>query len=188
MLQRGAMRKKIIRVSKFMSSVLRHKPELIGLSVDHAGWVEVDELLFRASQAGVALNRKLLEQVMRQNNKQRFSFSDDGLRIRANYGHSIPVDLGLASLAPPDTLFHGTATRFLEAIKRKGLVSRQRNYVHLSSEQQTAINVGRRHGRPTVLTVEAGRMYARGFEFLYSADGVWLTEKVPVEHIIFPVS
>ena len=181
------MRKRLIRVSKFLSLVLRHKPELIGLSVEHGGWVEVDELLSRARQAGVALDRELLEPVVKQNNKQRFSFSDDGLRIRAQYGHSIPVDLGITPLAPPEILFHGTAIRFLGAIKRRGLVSRKRNYVHLSSDQETAIMVGRRHGRPTLLTVGAGRMYERGFQFFCSAEGVWLTEKVPVEHLIFPV-
>jgi putative RNA 2'-phosphotransferase len=182
------MGKRLIRVSKFLSRVLRHKPELIGLCLDYGGWVEVDELLSRASQAGVALNRELLEHVVKQNNKQRFSFSEDGLRIRADYGHSIPVDLGFTPLEPPEILFHGTAARFLESIKRKGLVSRKRNHVHLSSDQQTAITVGRRHGRPTVLTVEAGRMYERGFQFFCSAEGVWLTEKVPVEHVIFPMN
>ena len=149
--------------------------------------MEVDELLSRAKQAGVALNRELLEQVVKQNNKQRFSLSDNGLRIRAQYGHSIPVDLGLTPLAPPEILFHGTTARSLEAIKRRGLVPRERIYVHLSSDQETAITVGRRHGRPTVLTVEAGRMHERGFQFFCSAEGIWLTEKVPIKHIIFPV-
>jgi len=107
------MRKRLISVSKFLSLEIRHQPELIGLSVHYAGWVEVDELLLRASQSGVGLNRELLEQGAKQNNKQRFSFSDDGLRIRANYGHSIPVNLGFTPHVPPEVLFHGTATSFV---------------------------------------------------------------------------
>jgi len=180
------MNRKLIRISKFLSFVLRHKPQTIGLALDQGGWTRVDELLDRANEAGVSLNEELLQQVVEQNDKQRFSFSEDGLRIRANYGHSIPIDLGFEKLKPPEFLFHGTATRFLEAIKSEGLIPKNRNYVHLSPDEYTAVKVGRRHGRPTVLIIQAGRMYEYGFQFLRSANGVWLTERVPSDHIIFP--
>jgi putative RNA 2'-phosphotransferase len=169
-----------------VSLVLRHKPERIGLSLDRGGWAKVDELLLKANQAGVSLNKDLLQWVVDNNDKQRFSFSQDRQRIRANYGHSMPVDLDFAPSKPPVFLFHGTATRFLESIKRQGLVPRKRNHVHLSPDHQTAIMVGRRHGKPIVLTIRAGRMYERGFQFFCSTNAIWLTERVPAEHILFP--
>ena len=131
------MHRKLVRTSKFLSLVLRHKPEKIGLSLDQGGWAKVDELLLKVNQAGVSLTKDLLQWVVDNNDKQRFCFSQDRRRIRANYGHSIPVDLDLAPSKPPEFLFHGTATRFVESIKRLGLVPKKRNYVHLSPDQQT---------------------------------------------------
>ncbi len=178
--------KKLVKISKFLSLVLRHKPETIGVSVDQGGWIQVDTLLSAARRAGVSLNKDVLRQVVEQNDKQRFVFSADHLKIRANQGHSIPVDLGLEALVPPEVLFHGTATRFIPSIKRQGLIPKGRRYVHLSPDEQTAVKVGQRHGKPVVLTIQAGQMHECGFLFYCSANGVWLTDKIPVEYIIFP--
>ena len=180
------LNREFVRISKFLSLVLRHKPEKIGLSLDQGGWARLDELLVKTNQAGVSLNKELLQQVVEHNDKRRFSFSEDRQRIRANYGHSIPAYLDFAPSMPPQFLFHGTAIRFLDSIKRQGLVPKKRNYVHLSPDQQTAIKVGRRHGKPIVLTIQAGRMYECSFQFFCSASGVWLTQRVPAEHILFP--
>jgi putative RNA 2'-phosphotransferase len=180
------MNRKLVRISKFLSLVLRHKPETIGLSLDQGGWARVDELIVASNRSGVPLDEGLLREVVKQNDKQRFAFSDDGLRIRASQGHSIPVDLGLEPLMPPKFLYHGTATRFLQSIRRQGLVPGGRNQVHLSPDERTAVRVGQRHGKPLVLTVRAGRMHANGFTFYLSANGVWLTERVPAEYIKFP--
>jgi putative RNA 2'-phosphotransferase len=180
------MDKKLVRISKFLSLVLRHKPETIGLSLDRGGWARVDELIAAANRAGMPLDQASLQQVVEQNNKQRFAFSDDGQRIRASQGHSLPIDLGLEPLAPPQVLYHGTATRFLNSIRRQGLVPRGRTHVHLSPDEPTAVRVGKRHGKPVVLTVQAGRMHQDGFRFYLSANGVWLTEKVPAEYLVFP--
>ena len=132
------------------------------------------------------MNKELLQQVVRGSDKQRFALSYDGLRIRANYGHSVSVDLGLQPVKPPETLFHGTATRFTEAIKKQGLRRGRRVYVNLPPEEPTAINVGKRHGKPMVLMVRALRMYEKGFKFYRSNSGIWLTDNVPPEYIIFP--
>ena len=180
------MNRKLVRISKFLSLVLRHKPESIGLSLDQGGWAKVDELLLKVNQAGVSLNKDLLQWVVDNNDRQRFCFSQNRQRIRANYGHSIPVDLDFAPSKPPEFLFHGTATRFVESIKRLGLVPKKRNHVHLSPDQQTAIKVGGRHGQPIVLTIQAGTMYECGFHFFRSTNGIWLTERVPAEYILFP--
>lgn len=180
------MDKKLVKISKFLSLVLRHKPETIGLSLDQGGWARVDELLAAANRAGVPLDKEVLQQVVEQNDKQRFAFSQDQIMIRASQGHSIPVNLDLEPIVPPQFLFHGTATRFIASIKKRGLISRGRQYVHLSPDEPTAVKVGQRHGKPVVLTIRAGRMHETGCRFYLSANGVWLTDKVPVEYIIFP--
>jgi putative RNA 2'-phosphotransferase len=185
-LNNNSMDKKLVRISKFLSLVLRHKPETIGLSLDRGGWARVDELIAAANRAGMPLDQASLQQVVEQNDKQRFAFSDDGRRIRASQGHSLPVDLGLEPLAPPQVLYHGTATRFLNSIQRQGLVPRGRTHVHLSPDEPTAVRVGQRHGKPVVLRVQARRMHQDGFRFYLSANGVWLTQKVPVEYLVFP--
>lgn len=180
------MQSSLVALSKFLSVVLRHNPASIGLSLDSAGWAQVDDLILAAQKAGKPLTQALLQQIVEQNNKQRFALSADRQKIRANQGHSISVDLGLQPLAPPEVLFHGTAARFLPSIHAKGLLPGRRLHVHLSSDEQTAIKVGQRHGTPVVLSIQAARMFACGYPFYRSANGVWLTESVPVEFIIFP--
>jgi putative RNA 2'-phosphotransferase len=178
----------LVRISKFLSKVLRHAPESVGLRLDEAGWVDVDDLLAAAARAGVALDRPTLERVVADNDKQRFALSPDGLRIRASQGHSVSVELGLAPQEPPEVLFHGTADRNLASIREQGLVPGRRTHVHLSADEATAINVGRRHGRPVVLRVRAGEMHRAGHPFHRSDNGVWLTSAVPPAHIDFPSS
>lgn len=180
------MNRRLLRISKFLSLVLRHKPQTVGLSLDQGGWAKVDEVLDKAKETGVSVTRELLQQVVKQSEKQRFSLTEDGLRIRANYGHSIPVDLGLEPLMPPEFLFHGTAKHSLDSIERQGIVPKKRNYVHLSPDKHTAVRVGKRHGKAIVLIIQAGRMYEHGFQFFRSVKGIWLTEKIPSEYIIFP--
>lgn len=180
------MDKGLVRISKFLSLVLRHKPEAIGICLDRAGWVEVDVLLAAARRAGMAISEDTLHRVVLENDKQRFALSEDGRRIRANQGHSVAVDLGLAPLAPPERLYHGTATRLLPAIREQGLRPGRRTHVHLSPDERTATAVGKRHGVPIVLTVLAGRMHEQGLTFYRSANGVWLTAVVPPEYIVFP--
>lgn len=174
------------RISKFLSLVLRHQPETIGIELDSAGWTEVDKLLVQASKNRRAFTRLDLEQVVRNNAKQRFSFSLDGLFIRANQGHSVPVDLGLVPIEPPEHLFHGTVDRFFPEIKAKGLLKMKRHAVHLSKDLPTAIQVGNRRGEAHILTIGAAKMHEAGHLFYCSANGVWLTEIVPPQFITFP--
>ncbi len=176
----------LVRMSKFVSKVLRHAPESVGLRLDEAGWVDVDDLLAAAGRAGVALDRPTLERVVAENDKQRFALSADGLRIRASQGHSVAVELGLAPQEPPNVLFHGTADRNLDSIRQQGLIPGRRTHVHLSMDEATAVTVGRRHGRPVVLRVRAGEMHRAGHDFYRSDNGVWLTAAVPPQHIDFP--
>lgn len=177
-----------VETSKFLSFVLRHQPESIGIQLDDQGWVDVEELLAAAGRHGRQLDRVLLERVVETNDKRRFAFSEDRLKIRANQGHSVEIDLGLVPVEPPDLLYHGTATRFLDSIRAGGLTSGERRHVHLSPDAETAVAVGRRHGKPVVLTVQAGRMHAAGHPFFLSANGVWLTDRVPTEYLLIPNS
>lgn len=163
--------------------MLRHQPGQIGLTLDAQGWADVDELLLKANQHGVALTRPLLNEIVEQNDKQRFAFSVDGTRLRANQGHSIKIDLGLEPIAPPARLYHGTAARFLESIQQQGLLRGKRDFVHLSPDEVTARRVGARHGEPLVLVVKARQMQADGFAFYCAANGVWLTLYVPREYL-----
>jgi putative RNA 2'-phosphotransferase len=174
-----------VRVSKFLSLVLRHDPGHIGLRLDEAGWADVDELLAGAAGAGVRIDRAMLERVVAENDKKRFALSPDGTRIRASQGHSVNVALGLEPQTPPEQLYHGTASRFVESIRESGLHSAARAHVHLSADEATARNVGQRHGKPVVLTIAAGRMHRDGRLFFRSENGVWLTDAVPVEYIEF---
>jgi putative RNA 2'-phosphotransferase len=180
------MEAQLVGMSKFVSKVLRHAPESVGLRLDEAGWVDVDELLAAAARAGVALDRPTLERVVVENDKKRFALSADGLRIRASQGHSVAVELGLTPVEPPEVLFHGTADCNLDAIRAQGLIPGRRTHVHLSANEATAVNVGRRHGRPVVLVVQAGEMHRAGHPFFRSDNGVWLTAAVPPAHIHFP--
>lgn len=169
--------------SKFLSLVLRHSPETIGLKLDSAGWAQTDELLGCLARSGRSMSLKDLQAVVAGNNKQRFAFSEDGSRIRANQGHSIHVELGLDAQRPPAVLYHGTATRFLDAIFQQGLTKQNRHHVHLSESVEVAGNVGRRHGKLALLQVDAARMQAEGHVFYRSDNGVWLTDAVPVTYL-----
>ena len=171
------------RLSKFLSLVLRHKPETIGITLDPSGWVRVDELLEKLNRAGRGVSRGQLERLVLHNDKQRFAFSRDGSKIRANQGHSVAIDLDLPPRIPPPRLYHGTARRFLPAIREQGLSKGSRQHVHLSADEATAGKVGRRHGEPVVLSVAAGRMHEDGYVFYRSENGIWLTESVPVRYL-----
>ena len=172
-------------MSRFLSLILRHEPQKIGLQLDAQGWVAVDELLAALQQHSQPLTRTQLEHIVETNNKKRFAFSDDGLCIRANQGHSVEIELGYEPATPPAVLYHGTATRFLDSIRAQGLVKGARHHVHLSADEATAHIVGSRHGKPVVLTVDAAAMHAAGCAFYLSANGVWLTEHVPVAYLRF---
>jgi putative RNA 2'-phosphotransferase len=169
-----------------LSLVLRHKPHVAGIELDEAGWVAVDALLAGCARAGRAITREQLLEVVATNDKQRFELSADGRRIRASQGHSVAVELGYAQAAPPEVLYHGTASRNQASIRRLGLLKGSRHHVHLSADVQTAADVGGRYGKPVVLTVDAARMHADGFAFFLSANGVWLTEQVPPAYLDAP--
>ena len=172
----------LTKISKYISLILRHKPEVIGMQLDANGWVNVEELL-----AGIGskypINFKILEEIVRTDNKQRYSFNEDKTKIRANQGHSIQVDVGLSAMEPPEILYHGTAERFSASIEEKGLLPGNRLYVHLSSDTETAEKVGRRHGKPVIYLVNAGQMRQDGYIFFQSANGVWLTKMVPAQYL-----
>lgn len=174
------MRKELVKKSKFLSWVLRHKPEEVGLKLDPCGWANVEELL-----EAMRFDPEILREVVETNDKKRFSFNEDGTRIRANQGHSIMVDLGLEPVGPPPILYHGTAEKNIHNIMMRceGLQKRGRQYVHLSEDQETAIKVGQRHGKVVVLTIRACHMVEHGFQFFLSENGVWLTDHVPSEYI-----
>ena len=174
------------RLSKFLSYVLRHKPEAIRLELDAEGWADVDTLLRLSREDGKEIARAELEEVVATSPKQRFALSGDGLRIRANQGHSAKVDLGYEPTTPPEMLFHGTVARNLGAIRARGLVRMKRHHVHLSMDRDTAAKVGQRRGEPLVLTVRAGDMHRAGFAFFVSENGVWLTEHVPSRFLEIP--
>jgi putative RNA 2'-phosphotransferase len=177
-----------IQVSKFLSLVLRHQPELIGIKLDEAGWAEVDALLTAMAAHQRAISRNQLQQIVAESDKQRFAFSDDGQKIRASQGHSVEVELGYAAAKPPERLYHGTVEKFLASIRQAGLIKGSRHHVHLSSDWATAMQVGARRGKPVVLVVRCQEMHAAGISFFISANGVWLTDHVPPEHIDFPLA
>lgn len=175
--------KETIRASKFISLVLRHQPEVIGLMPDEQGWVDVNELLQKMRLKGMAIDFETLEQVVASNDKKRFAFNGDKSRIRASQGHSIQVDLGYRESKPPEVLYHGTATKNKEAIVKEGLKKGKRHHVHLSKDIETAMKVGQRHGKPVVFEVMAKEMYDEGCVFFVSENGVWLTESVPARFL-----
>lgn len=172
------------KVSRKLSLVLRHDPSAIDIQLDENGWTDVSILLNKLSDRGLTTSMDLLEKVVRENDKQRFSFNEDKTKIRANQGHSIQVDLGMEQQVPPETLYHGTASRFIDSIQSSGLEKRNRQHVHLSEERETATKVGQRHGRPVILLVAAKTMHEAGHQFYLSQNGVWLTDSVPTDFII----
>ncbi|GGO81188.1 RNA 2'-phosphotransferase [Wenjunlia tyrosinilytica] len=175
--------KRAVRISKFLSLVLRHDPGAVGIVLDDAGWVGVDDLMAACAAKGRRFSRAELEHVVATNNKKRFAFCEDGTRIRASQGHSVEVDLGLERAVPPDVLFHGTGARTVPVIMREGLRPMSRQDVHLSADVRTALRVGARHGRPVVLAVDAAALGREGHAFRVSANGVWLTDHVPPERL-----
>ena len=177
------MAKNDTKLSKFISLVLRHKPEEIGLTLDSNGWARVDELIKKANNHKFTFTLEDLQRVVAENDKKRFSFSEDGKMIRANQGHSIEVDLKLEVTSPPDVLYHGTATRFLGLIMAQGLKPMQRHDVHMTENVDTAVATGKRHGSPIVLQINAAQMDIDGIEFRRSENGVWLTPHVDPMYI-----
>ena len=168
--------------SKYMSLILRHKPDAIGITLDEHGWANVDELI-----AGIArdneFNMEILEEIVRTDEKQRYSFNEDKTLIRANQGHSIPVDVELEEKEPPEILYHGTGEKYVSSIDAQGLIPKSRLYVHLSRDEETAVKVGSRHGKPVIYIVKAKQMYDDRYKFFISANGVWLTKEVPVKYL-----
>ncbi|CAL9482812.1 putative RNA 2'-phosphotransferase [Streptomyces sp. enrichment culture] len=176
--------RRTVKVSKYMSKHLRHQPERIGLRLDPQGWAEIDDLLAAAAAHGFPVTRAELDHVVAANDKQRFAV--DGTRIRANQGHTVPVDLALPEAEPPAHLYHGTVAAALDAIRTEGLRPMARHHVHLSPDRETATRVGARRGRPVVIGVDAAAMRAAGHVFRISANGVWLVDAVPPQFLRLP--
>ena len=175
---------KLKNISKFISLILRHKPETIGITLDEHGWADVQELIDGINQSsGHFLDMEILEEIVRIDEKQRYSFNEDHTLIRANQGHSIPVDVELEEKTPPDILWHGTGEKYVSSIDVQGLLHKSRLYVHLSSDKETAKKVGCRHGRPAIYQVNCHQMVEDGYRFFESANHVWLTKEVPVKYL-----
>ena len=171
------------KISKRLSYVLRHNPDSIGVQMDGRGWVVVTELLEAFENSGKTITLKTLNQVVESNDKQRFEFSDGGTKIRARQGHSTEVELGYEPSVPPDQLFHGTATQNVDSIMANGLNKANRHHVHLSTNRQTMLQVATRHGQPVLLSVDAKKMHADGFDFFVTGNQVWLTDHVPPKYL-----
>ena len=171
------------RISKFLSLVLRHRPEVIGITLDDNGYADVNGLIAKMNEKGSTVNREILEEVVATNSKQRFAFDQTGTKIRANQGHSLDVELGLQEMDPPTLLYHGTGEKSVSSISITGLEKKQRQHVHLSADVETAKNVGQRHGVPKIFVVSAAQMKVNGFIFYLSKNKVWLTEEVPAEYL-----
>ena len=170
--------------SRFISLILRHKPEVIGITLDEHGWADVDDMIAGINQSGkYKIDRDMLDEIVRTDEKQRYSYNEDHTLIRANQGHSIPVDVELEKVEPPEFLYHGTGEKFTASIDKQGLIPKSRLYVHLSPDEETAVKVGRRHGKPVIYLVRAGNMKRDGYAFYRSVNGVWLTKEVPVKYL-----
>lgn len=168
--------------SQFISLILRHKPETIGITLDEHGWADVNELINGVGKTH-KIDREILEAIVAEDEKQRYSFNEDHTLIRANQGHSIPVDVELEKITPPDILYHGTGVKYKESIDLQGLIPKSRLYVHLSGDADTARKVGQRHGTPIIYEVKASRMSEDGYQFFRSVNGVWLTKEVPSKYL-----
>ena len=170
--------------SRFTSLILRHKPEVIGITLDEHGWADVDDMIAGINQSGkYKIDRDILDEIVRTDEKQRYSYNEDHTLIRANQGHSIPVDVELEKVEPPEFLYHGTGEKFTASIDKQGLIPKSRLYVHLSPDEETAVKVGRRHGKSVIYLVRAGNMKRDGYAFYRSVNGVWLTKEVPVKNL-----
>ena len=179
------MEKQHKHISKFLSLVLRHQPEEIGLTLDHEGWANVAELIEKMNKKGGKLDFALLQIIVDTNDKKRYSFNEDKTRIRANQGHSVDVDLNLVAQEPPAMLYHGTTSKYIDVIRKHGIQKMNRHHVHLTTTKATALNVGSRHGKPVLLEINALKMHEQSYEFYLSANGVWLTDEVPPAFIDF---
>ena len=176
--------KQLQKTSIFISMILRHKPEVIGITLDEHGWANVSELIDGINRSGkYAIDMDLLEEIVRTDRKQRYSFNEDHSLIRANQGHSIPVDVELEEKIPPDILWHGTGEKYVPSIDVQGLIPKSRLYVHLSSDTETAKVVGSRHGRPVIYEVDCRQMHEDGYHFYLSSNHVWLTKEVPAKYL-----
>lgn len=175
--------KQITHISKFLSLVLRHKPETIGIELDQNGWTDVDTLLKNSNSYGIKFDKEILKHIVETNSKKRFAFNETFDRIRASQGHSIEIELGYTSKKPPEILYHGTSEKSVQSILDTGLEKQSRQQVHLSADIETAIKVGQRHGKPFVFKVLAEQMYKDKFEFFISDNGVWLTDTVPTKYL-----
>jgi putative RNA 2'-phosphotransferase len=181
-----AMNKRYAEVSKFLSFVLRHQPDAIGITLDLEGWTDIAALIAAADKDGKHLDDDLIRAVVTTSDKKRFAISTDGLRIRAVQGHSTDsVDINYVERIPPEILYHGTATRFIESIRENGLLPGSRQYVHLSQDEETALTVGKRHGKPVILKIRALHMHERGFKFFQAENGVWLVSEAPMMFIVY---
>lgn len=180
-------KKRLMNISKYISLILRHKPEVIGMSLDKHGWAEVEQLINGIKQQYAEFDMEILEEIVRTDSKQRYSFNQDKTLIRANQGHSVNVDVELKEQMPPSILYHGTGGKYMDSIKEQGLVGKTRLYVHLSCDLDTAKAVGKRHCKsnesPILLRIDTKQMYEDGFQFYVSENKVWLTKEVPIKYI-----
>lgn len=172
----------LTKTSRYISLILRHKPEVIGITLDEHGWADVQQLIAGVSKTN-PINMGILEEIVRTDDKQRYSFNEDKTLIRANQGHSIPVDVELPERTPPTILYHGTGEKYVPYIDQDGLLPKSRLYVHLTDKYDTAVMVGKRHGRPVVYEIDSTKMMEDGFIFYLSVNGVWLTKRVPAEYL-----
>lgn len=172
----------LIKTSRFISLILRHKPETIGITLDEHGWANVEELIIGVNKK-YPIDMQIIEKIVNEDDKNRYSFNEDKTMIRANQGHSISVDVELKKLKPPDILYHGTGEKYVESIEKQGLIRKNRLYVHLSNDIETAEKVGKRHGKPVIYEVDCKRMIEDGIEFFKSENNVWLVESVPVNYL-----
>ena len=172
------------KTSRFISFILRHKPEAIGISLDEHGWADVEDLIDGINRSGGhTLDMEGLEEIVRTDEKQRYSFNEDHSLIRANQGHSIPVDVELEEKTPPDVLWHGTGEKYVSSIDKQGLIPKSRLYVHLSTDMETAQKVGSRHGKPVIYRIDCRKMAEDGYSFFLSANHIWLTKAVPAVYL-----
>lgn len=175
--------KDIKHKSKFLSLILRHQPEKINLTLDQNGWADIEELIEKSTKHKVYFTMEILKEVVETNNKKRFTFNEDLTKIRANQGHSINIDINLDPIEPPAELYHGTSIKNIDSIRATGIDKRSRQHVHLSHEISTAKNVGSRHGKPIILTIDSKQMHSDGCLFYLSKNGVWLTDYIDPKYI-----
>ena len=172
-----------VSLGRFISLVLRHDPSAAGITVDGEGWADVNALIRGVCDTGRKLDCETLERIVRENNKQRYSFNADKTKIRANQGHSINVHIDMREETPPEVLYHGTSAAVIDSIKEKGILKMTRRYVHLSKDFETAVNVGKRHGKPAVLLIDTAAMLRDGYVFRISENGVWQSDDIPWQYV-----